>query len=581
MKKMILKRFGIAVLSVCMMFAAPAQMDARAAQTAQTEETVQTEPKIVEVRTAADMKKLAKKLSATWNESKKTLTLNKNVKLKENIVISRKANLTINMNGCTLSGGRLTINRAITLTIKGNGTVKNCQIKNNEDGTTVLAGAITYANADDFPVWTRGGTLKIMKGTKIKGGIRTSGRVLMSGGTVVGEVCLMNDEWSPRGSFTLTGGTIKGNLFSDAAAVTLTGGTVNGDMRIGEDTDYSATKVRIEGGVVNGQIVLASIRPTFTMTGGTIQSEKSPVIDAGFERVPGTADKRQGLGMIRLSGGTLISTQTDGVGICVYNSNVKLTGGSIQNTTGAGAYGIYNCTYTRQTTCQTDLTACAVTGFQTPSENILKKDHCGREASYQYDKETATLTVAGTGEMFEGTVFTDSILKCVEHVVIADGVTNVGSRNFYGCTKLKDVLLADSVTEIGDGAFGECTALTTVNLPSRLKTIGNEAFFHDLSLKEAIMPDSVESIGKQSFWECVSLEKLVLSEKLTQIPDYTFEHCDSLTRVDIPKSVTEIGHGAFMSCKKLAEVIMGENVKIGKSAFSGTPYEKANSICSE
>lgn len=570
MKKKIINLTGIAVLCSCLVFAAPAQMDVRAAQ---TEETSQVQLKTVEIKTADDMKQLAKKLSATWNESKKTLTLKKNVKLKEDIIIDRKENLTIDMNGCTLTGGRLSISRKITLKIKGTGAFKNCQIKNYEQGTTVLAGNVTYEYTDDFPVWTHGGTLKISKGT-VKGGIRACGNVQMSGGTVEGDVNVVYDEWSPRQTFTLSGGTINGNVRSHTVDLTISGGTVNGDMNIGEDSDYSATKVLIEGGTINGQILLVSVRPTLTMTGGTVQSQKSPVIDAGVERILSTSDKRQGLGMIHLTGGQIISTQADGIGLRVYSANVNLTGGSIQNTTGAGDYGVYSCTYTRKSNYQADLSTCVITGFQQPAEHLLKKDHCGKTVTYQYDKNTKTLTILGTGAMFNGTVFTDSIIKRVEHVIISDGVANVGGYNFYWCEKLKDVVLADSVTEIGAGAFGECTSLTTVNFPPNLKTIGREAFFRNMSLKEAGMPDSVESIGKQSFWQCVGLEKLVLSESLTQIPDYAFEQCNSLTSVDIPKSVTEIGHGAFLSCKNLSEVTMGENVKIGKSAFSGTPYAK-------
>lgn len=561
----------MAAFCLCMLWGTPARMCVRAAQ---TEETANAELEAVEIKTADDMKQLAKTWSATWNESKKTLTLKKDVSLNRDIIISRKENLTINMNGHQLSDGRLFISRRITMKIRGNGAFKNCQIRNCKDGTMVLAGNVTYECTDDFPVWASGGTIKIMKGTNIKGGVFACKDVCMSGGTVEGEVRLLYDDWSPRGSFTLTGGTINGNLCSNAVDVTILGGTVNGDMKIGEDTDYPVTKVRVEGGEINGQMVLSSIRPTFTMTGGTIQSQKSPVIDAGYECVPGTADKRRGLGNISISGGEIISTQKDGIGIRIYNSDVNLTASSIINTTGSGACGVSSCTYTRKASYQADATACVVRGFQKPTEHLLKKDHCGREVSYQFDKETATLRISGTGEMFGGTVFPDRILKRVEHVMISDGVTNVGKRNFYGCAKLKDALIADSVTEIGDGAFEECTSLTTVHFPSNLKNIGNEAFFHDRSLKEVVMPDSVESIGKQSFWECVGLEKLVLSESLREIPDYAFEHCDSLTKVDIPKSVTEIGHGAFISCKKLTEVTMGEHVKIGKSAFSGTPYIK-------
>lgn len=570
MKQITLKRIGILVLSLSMLWGTPAQM---LVQAAETEDAAETELKRVEIKTADDMAKLAKKLSATWNESKKTLTLKKDVKLGEEIVINRKANLTINMNGCTLADGRLTITQKITLKITGEGAYKNCQIKNYEQGTTALAGNVTYENADDYPVWTSGGTLKISKGT-VKGGIRACGNMRMSGGTVEGDVNVTYDEWSPRQTFTLSGGTINGNVRSHTVDVTISGGTVNGDMNIGEDSDYSATQVLIEGGTINGQIMLVSVRPTLTMTGGTVQSQKSPVIDAGVERILSTSDKRQGLGMIHLTGGQIISTQADGIGLRVYSANVNLTGGSIQNTTGAGDYGVYSCTYTRKSSYQADMATCVVTGFQQPVEHLLKKDHCGKTVTYQYDKNTKTLTILGTGAMFNGTVFTDSIIKRVEHVIISDGVTNVGGYNFYWCEKLKDVVLADSVTEIGAGAFGECISLTTVNFPPYLKTVGSEAFFHDLSLKEAVMPDSVESIGKQSFWQCVGLEKLVLSDSLTQIPDYAFEQCNSLTSVDIPERVTEIGHGAFLSCKNLSEVTMGENVKIGKSAFSGTPYAK-------
>lgn len=572
MKKEMLKKIGIAVICMSVLAVTPAQMHVRAAETKQ-----QAELQTVEVKTADDMKKLATTLSATWNESTKTLTLKTDVSLKKEIVINRKADLTINMNGCTLSDGRLTINREITLKIEGKGAFKNCQIKNYYDGktgTTVLSGNVTYECTDETPVWTNGGILKIMEGTDIRGGIHASGDVRMSGGTVEGEVNLSYNEWNPRGGFAFTGGTINGDLSSYGVDVTISGGMVNGDMKIGEDTDFSATKLLIEGGTVNGQIVLASIRPTFTMTGGTIQSEKSPVIDAGYERMPGTDDKRQGLGNICISGGEIISALKGGIGIRVYNSNVNLTGGLILNTTGSGGCGVSSCTYTRKTSYQAHTAACVVKGFRKPTEHLLKKDHCGREVSYQFNKKTATLTISGEGEIFDGTFFPDSILKRVKHVIISDGVTNVGKRNFYECAKLKDVLIADSVTEIGDGAFGECTSLAVVHFPSDLKKIGREAFFHDLSLKEAVMPDGVESIGAQSFWECVCLKKLVLSESLTQIPDYAFGHCDSLTEVVIPESVTEISHGAFASCGKLQKVTMGEHVKIGKSAFSGTPYIK-------
>ena len=571
MMNRMLKRIGIVMLSFYVLYSTPLQMKVEAAQTQETVAQLDQ----VRIETEANMKALAEMLSATWDESKRIMTLQKNVTLKEEIILGQEGSITIDMNGQRLSGGRLTIDRKMDFKIIGNGSINSCQIKNYESGTVVLAGAVTYQHPSAEPIDMAAGTLKIQEGTTIEGNIRSCGKVYLSGGTVDGDVKMMINEYHPRGQLILSGATLNGNIASYAVDVIIKGGIVNGDIKMNEDCDYPGTRIQIKGGTINGQVSIESIHPKLTMTGGIIRSQKSPVIRAGYERVMSTAEKRAGLGLIQISGGEIVSECKDGIGICVYNTNVKLSKGSIKNTSKSGSYGIYSCTYTKYASLKKNKENFLIKGFKTPAEHQIKSKYCGKDVRYQFDQQTATLTVSGVGEMFDGPIIPDHIKTSVKHIVISDGVKNVGDYNFHGCHKLKDVVLADSVTAIGFSSFGDCTALTTVHFPKKLKTIDREAFWHDISLEEVILPDSVKEIGVQSFWECVKLKKLVLSKKLKIIPDVAFEHCDSLTKVTIPDGVTEIGYAAFANCKKLAQVKMGKNVKLGKGAFSGTPYAKA------
>ena len=64
----------------------------------------------------------------------------------------------------------------------------------------------------------------------------------------------------------------------------------------------------------------------------------------------------------------------------------------------------------------------------------------------------------------------------VTEVVIPDGVTEIVSSAFWGCTSLASVTIPEGVTEIGDRAFYECESLTSITLPDGVTEIGKYAF---------------------------------------------------------------------------------------------------------
>lgn len=85
-----------------------------------------------------------------------------------------------------------------------------------------------------------------------------------------------------------------------------------------------------------------------------------------------------------------------------------------------------------------------------------------------YDADTATLTIAGTGAMKDFAQASDApwfadFGTAIEHVVIADGVTNIGSYAL-GLENLKTVKSGNTLATVADNAFTGATNLVAADL---------------------------------------------------------------------------------------------------------------------
>lgn len=225
---------------------------------------------------------------------------------------------------------------------------------------------------------------------------------------------------------------------------------------------------------------------------------------------------------------------------------------------------------------------------------------CGDNLTWTYDAETYTLTISGTGPMYDYEKYYNSSNprpwgRDVQFVVIDEGVTTIGSYAFSQCDILHSVTIPSTVTSIGDCAFSECfnfggdlvipdsvlsigfrafyycLYIESVSFGTGLKSIGEGAFQHLSNLKHLVIPDNVTTIGKGAFAAC-GLEDVTLPNGLLTLEDELFYGCSSLKSVTLPDSLTSIGARVFVNDHSLKEIVIPKNVtSIGDGAFSHLP----------
>lgn len=117
-----------------------------------------------------------------------------------------------------------------------------------------------------------------------------------------------------------------------------------------------------------------------------------------------------------------------------------------------------------------------------PEQGYAKSGTYGNNITWNFDEATGTLTFSGSGDMAdtpdgEYTPWEKNFRTEVKHIIINDGITNIGMNAFYTIEKAVDISIPQSVTVIKGGALQGCKSIEELHLPNSLTNIGVKAFF--------------------------------------------------------------------------------------------------------
>ena len=198
---------------------------------------------------------------------------------------------------------------------------------------------------------------------------------------------------------------------------------------------------------------------------------------------------------------------------------------------------------------------------------------CGDNLTWELIIETGTLTISGTGSMYDygydnpptwSSLYSGYILIAI----LTEGIENIGNYAFYNCSALTEITIPDGVTSIGDAAFWNCSALMQITIPNSVTNLGSSAFGYCSALTQVTIPDGVTSIEYQTFTDCSALTEITIPDGVTNIGSRAFAWCSKLTQVNIPNSVEGIGDYAFNGCSALTQITIPDGVtNIGEEAF--------------
>ena len=230
-----------------------------------------------------------------------------------------------------------------------------------------------------------------------------------------------------------------------------------------------------------------------------------------------------------------------------------------------------------------------------PEQGYAKSGTYGENITWTFDDSTGTLTFSGSGDMAdtpagEFTPWEKNFRTEVKHIIINDGITNIGMNAFYTIEKAVDIFIPQSVTVIKNGALKGCESIEELLLPNGLKSIGSGAFWLMTSCKKFSIEQPKSGT---SFWtkdgvlfngstllyypQSKTDTSYVIPYGTQIVKSWSFTNPKYLTTVYIPETVVKTGGDSFANQKhKMTNpmtfwVSTKGNCTMNKGTFSSLP----------
>lgn len=172
---------------------------------------------------------------------------------------------------------------------------------------------------------------------------------------------------------------------------------------------------------------------------------------------------------------------------------------------------------------------------------IKELGYCGENITYVYDSKSKSVTIGGSGEMYNYSdpSYSPFGYTDIVSVEIEDGITSIGKYAFYACESLESVVMPDSIATVESRAFESCCLLSEIRFSESLSFIGEGAFAGCESLTDVVLLNNSVSVSKTAFQYCVSLSDVLFHGSIEEIGANAFFGCSNLSKIHIGSDISE------------------------------------------
>ena len=217
---------------------------------------------------------------------------------------------------------------------------------------------------------------------------------------------------------------------------------------------------------------------------------------------------------------------------------------------------------------------------------------CGDNLFYTYDAATHTLTITGTGDMWEYDFLSTPGRKTpwypyasdIRIILLPEGMTGISAFAFAYCSNLTDITVPSTITSIGAQPFFGCTSLRSITwnaVSCATASARPLAPFYDVrgQITSFAFGDGVQTIPGALCYEMTNLTSVVLPNDLEAVKIWAFAGCSGLIEITF-ESVTPptLGTDAFSDVPTAAVVYVPCGSIPGYSA-STLPFTDYRSHC--
>ncbi len=139
---------------------------------------------------------------------------------------------------------------------------------------------------------------------------------------------------------------------------------------------------------------------------------------------------------------------------------------------------------------------------------------------WKFRPSTGVLNIIGEGEMPDYLSFAETpwyVYKTyIKQVTFSNGILNIGSNSFNGCSTIETIDIPASAQTIGASAFAG-TSIVTANIPSGIIRIENNAFDGCASLYTVSLPNTLQYIGEAAFRGSNIMTSILIPESVVEI----------------------------------------------------------------